>query len=200
MSEYAHNIKTGKSEWVGSDNRFGIRITERKNYIDLPYSREYVYYWSIHDLYTEPHAPWVNEERFFAYAKERGFSIKSGLGQVHPDKYGILFNFTCHHGEALPSVSGEVSVFWNGKGIFLEVESLKTEGDEVSAVIGCTCCHERWAVPLADLEYLLTNDNVEFVKEDGTREKRPYLAPFRANLIKALEAEAEDWHTHTIIW
>jgi len=201
MSEYAHNIVTGnRSEWVGSENRFGIRITERENYVGLKYNRKDVFYWSIHDLYTEEKAPWVNEKRFFAYVKERGFSIQGGLGQVHHDKYGILFNFTCHHGEYLPSVSGEVSVFWNGKGHFLEVESLKTEGDEVSAVIGCTCCHEGWAVPLSDLEHLLTSDDVEFVKKNGNKEKRPHLASFRADLIKALEAEAEDWRKHTIVW
>ena len=64
---------------------------------------------------------------------------------------GLLVNVPCYHGYKLPEINPPAQAFWNGKGWFLELKCLRTDGERVHPVVECRHCHEAWRYRWADV-------------------------------------------------
>lgn len=73
---------------------------------------------------------------------------------------GLLLNVPCYHGHKLPDVAEGMKAFWNGKGHFLELSSLRTVKDDagevhVFPVVACRHCMGAWRYQWAEvMEYI----------------------------------------------
>jgi hypothetical protein len=81
-----------------------------------------------------------------------------GTMQFHNNS-GLLVNVKCYHGEKLPENSNDVSFCWNGKGWFLELAYLRTDGDDVFPIVKCRHCDKMWRYDWNDvLPYVQDNE------------------------------------------
>lgn len=82
-----------------------------------------------------------------------------GTMQMH--QHGLLLNIPCYHGVRLPEVKEPMRAFWNGKGLFFAVSSLRgvynpeTKSLHLMPVVRCTVCRGQWRKRWSDVwEYL----------------------------------------------
>ena len=61
----------------------------------------------------------------------------------HPS--GLLVNVACYHGEQLPERAKDFKPFWNGKGNFWELTSVKNTKTGIVPVISCHHCKKMWS-------------------------------------------------------
>jgi hypothetical protein len=80
-----------------------------------------------------------------------------GITQLRNDS-GLLINAPCYHGEKLPTNTGELKCFWNGKSWFYELVHIKRCDDGTyKPVFQCRFCREMWSAELDEILPFVTD-------------------------------------------
>src|SRR3990167_4240466 len=67
-------------------------------------------------------------------------------------KCGLLLNVPCYHGIGLPQVQKPMQAFWNGRGHFFELASVKDHpGRGLMPVVHCRHCGHMWRYEWAEI-------------------------------------------------
>lgn len=157
MGEYA-NIG-GVSTKIGTcDDMYYLRYEDRGRARPMPGSldpskvRGLRYRLPFPD---EDHVQIGHYDQYNRGAEIRGFDGSGmddspGIIQLRHD-CGLLVNAPCYHGHKLPELGG-ARVFWNGKGTFFVLSSVKEmEDGTLAPVVRCRYCGVSWRVEWADV-------------------------------------------------
>lgn len=78
--------------------------------------------------------------------------MPSGRIQLHHAPSGVLISIPCHHGFALPEVTPDMTIGWNGKPPhFWQLRSIRCADSLLHPVVGCCACNEQFRATWEDV-------------------------------------------------
>ena len=168
MGEYAIRKSDRKEIKIGTcENMYYLRYSDRDKVSPLPGNIDPNDGTITNDLRWR--LPFPDEDHILPgdYDPFRGVTLYNyepkntdpGIVQCRT-KYGMLLNVPCYHGEKLPENTGDIKVFWNGKGPGYELRYLKFINGVPWGVYGCIECRKEWRSPLRKIiSYIGGQDN-----------------------------------------
>jgi len=147
MGEYAKRKSDGEKVKIGTCESMYYCRYEDKNKVIYDFG-DYSYFWRL-PFPDEDNITVGNYDPYNRGSQLTGFEDLElindpGIMQVS-SKSGLLLNVNCYHGYKLPTGSTDIKPFWNGKGNFFELNSIKNVDKKFRFVVTCKYCRHMWS-------------------------------------------------------
>ncbi|MFH1739627.1 MAG: hypothetical protein ABIH23_11515 [bacterium] len=152
MGEYAHRNRDGASIKIGTcEDMYYLRLEDREAVTPdkgssfglrwrLPFPDEDNILPGEYDDY--------NRGESMGHYQPQGELLECAISEPGivqaKTPHGLLVNIKCYHGLKLPANSDDATFFWNGKGNFPELASIREDKGEYWPVVRCAECGHQW--------------------------------------------------------